>query len=407
MLKLLQINSVANWGSTGKIAEQIGAVAIREGWDSYIAYGRDFGQITSASSLIRIGTNYDNKIHFIKSKIFDNQGLSSVNATNKFIKKIIDINPDIIHLHNIHGYYINYKILFLFLKDFGKPVVWTLHDCWAFTGHCAYFDLVDCLKWKTKCRACPNTRNYPSSIFWDNSSFNFKLKKKLFTSIPNLTLVPVSEWLENLVKESFLRDLDVQVIHNGIDVSVFRPIDSDLRHEMGLENKFLILGVASKAFKGRKGFDDFITLANKIPNTFRIIMVGLSDNELLQIPSNIIGLKRTKNQEELAMYYSMADVFINPTYSDNFPTTNLEALACGTPVITYQTGGSPEAIDRNSGIVVEKGNIDDLYKAILMIKNNPLSRLYCRERAYNLFNKDKCFREYIDLYYRILKKHLD
>lgn len=406
MPKLLQINSVVNWGSTGRIAEQIGLVAIREGWDSFIAYGRDIGEITSASSLIRIGTNYDNKVHFIKSKLFDNQGLSSINATNKFIKKVIDINPDIIHIHNIHGYYINYKSLFLFLKDFGKPIVWTLHDCWAFTGHCAYFDLVDCYKWQTICKACPNKREYPSSIFLDNSSSNFKLKQNLFTSIPNLTLVPVSEWLGDLVKESFLRNLEVQVIHNGIDISVFKPIVSDLRSEMGLENKFLILGVASKSFKGRKGFDDFIALANKIPDTFRIIMIGLSDAELLKIPSNIIGLRRTRNQEELAKYYSMADVFINPTYSDNFPTTNLEALACGTPVITYQTGGSPEAIDGHSGIIVEKGNIDDLYKAILMIKNNPLSRFYCRERANNLFNKDKCFREYIDLYYRISKKYL-
>lgn len=396
-MKLLQINVTANSGSTGKIAEAIGQLAISRGWESWIAYGR--GTPQSESHLIRIGNDWDMRWHGVETRLLDNHGLASRRTTRKFISQIKEINPDIIHLHNIHGYFINYPLLFRFLQEWGRPVVWTLHDCWPFTGHCAYFDMVNCNKWQNKCMNCPQRDSYPKSYI-DQSFRNYITKKSSFNTIlSQLTLVPVSKWLSDLLTKSYLCNCRIRKIHNGIDLKLFKPL-SDFSKE-----KFVILGVAS-VWDQRKGLADFIKLSNILSDRYKIILIGLSEKQIKSLPPNIQGIRRTENINQLVELYSIADVFINPTWEDNFPTTNIEALACGTPVITYRTGGSPEAIDSNTGIVVEQGDVQGLKKAIETIRTSSdrFTPELCRDRVEKYFNQDDRFEEYFELYEKIINK---
>lgn len=404
MKKLLQINSVINSGSTGRIAEEIGLTAIAAGWKSYIAYGRN--DRPSSSKLIKIGTDKDIKLHGLQTRLFDRHGLGSKGATTDFIRQVEDIKPDIVHLHNIHGYYINMEVLFHYLKKVNIPVVWTFHDCWPITGHCSYFTFVGCEKWKKKCYDCPQKTSYPASWLVDRSEKNFHLKKELFTSLPNLTLVPVSNWLSGILKDSYLQGFPIKLIHNGINTDVFKPSTSRaFRSKHDLENKFILLGVAS-VWSPRKGLKDFFELSKHLNSEYQIVLVGLSREQIEQLPDNILGIERTESVEELAELYASCDVYVNPTYEDNFPTTNLESLACGTPVITYKTGGSPEAIDELTGIVVEQGNIGKLIDAFEMVKNKG-KQYYsdaCVNRAHRLYKKEDRYQEYIELYERLLVK---
>lgn len=394
MPTLLQINVVANQGSTGKIAEQIGNMALQKGWRSVIAYGR--WPRESSSELIRVGNDFDMKMHALESRIRDNHGLCSRAATRKLIKQIEEIKPDIIHLHNIHGYYLNYKILFDFLKSYNKPVVWTLHDCWSFTGHCSYFDYIGCDKWKSHCQDCKQKKEYPARWFIDRSHKNFEDKKRFFSSLENLTLVPVSNWLAGNLRKSFLKDYPIKVIHNGIDLSVFHP------RESGCGKVFKILGVTNR-WDRRKGIEDIVKLRNILPSEYQITLVGMKEKRFLPLPEGIADIPRTNNQQELAVLYAESDVLINPTYEDTFPTTNLEALASGIPVITYNTGGSPESITPKTGIVVERGNVQSLADSIINLRQSRLSCKDCRKHAEEFFNKDNCFIEYFNLYSELLK----
>lgn len=403
-MKLLQINSVVNSGSTGRIAEEIAQTAIAAGWESYIAYGRN--EKPSTSRLIRIGDDTDVKLHGLQTRLFDRHGLGSRNVTSDFVKKIEGLKPDIIHLHNIHGYYINMKVLFHYLKNANVPVVWTFHDCWPVTGHCSHFTFVGCDKWKTQCFECPQKRDYPASYFIDRSKKNYIIKKELFNSLSNLTLVPVSQWLSGILKESFLHIYPIKIINNGINSEVFRPsLNSSFRIKNGFKDKFILLGVAS-VWTEKKGLNDFIELSKFLDSDFQIVIVGLTKKQIEHLPDNILGIERTESVEALAEIYASSDIFINSTYEDNFPTTNLESLACGTPVITYKTGGSPEAIDESTGIVVEQGNINMLVKAINQIKGNG-KKYYsdaCVNRAHRFYKKEDRYREYIDLYEELLAK---
>jgi len=400
--KVLQINSVINSGSTGRIVEEIGQTAIAAGWKSYIAYGRN--DRPSQSELIKIGNDWDIRMHGFQTRLFDRHGLGSKSASKELIGKIKEISPDIIHLHNIHGYYINIERLFKYLRKNNIPVVWTFHDCWPITGHCAYFTFVCCEKWKTQCNNCPQKRSYPASWLVDRSEKNFHLKEELFTSLPNLTLVPVSNWLSGILKESFLQGYPIKLIYNGINTGVFKPSTSiAFRTRHGLGNKFLLLGVAS-TWSPRKGLKDFIELSKHLNSDYQIVLVGLSREQIDKLRDNMLGIERTESVEELAELYASSDVYVNPTYEDNFPTTNLESLACGTPVITYKTGGSPEAIDELTGIVVEQGNISKLIDAIEMVKNKG-KQYYsdaCVNRAHRLYKKEDRYKEYIELYGSLL-----
>lgn len=400
---LLQINVTSNWGSTGKIAEQIGHLAQERGWKSYIMYGRYAN--TSSSQTIRIGSIVDYGLHYLFARLLDKQGLFSARATRKALKEIERIKPDIIHLHNIHGYYLNYPILFKFLSKKRIPVIWTLHDCWPFTGHCAFFEKIECAKWRQGCHSCELTREYPKSWFVDNSIQNYSLKNRFFNKIPseNMLLVPVSEWLSSLVGNSFLRGFKRSVIHNGVDTDTFMPQKNGMREKLNLNEKdFVVLGVSS-VWDVRKGMLDFMALSKR--SEVKVVLVGVSEKEERQLPSNIIAVRRTQNQKELSMIYSMADVYVNPTYDDNFPTTNIEALACGTPVITYRTGGSPEAVDSETGIVVNKGDINGLAEAINEIKQKGKAFYSdaCRRRAMNCFKSPDCYMDYLRLYNELIK----
>lgn len=399
-MKLLQINVTANWGSTGKIAEQIGLSALSEKWQSYIAYGRNYNR--SSSKLIKVGRQLDVYLHYIKQRIFDNEGLASKRATRQLIKTISEISPDIVQLHNIHDHYLNYKILFGYLSKTDIKVVWTFHDCWAFTGHCFHFVSKNCDKWKSKCEDCPLKHIYPNTLF-DNSKRNFLLKKILFGEFRNLTIVSCSAWMNDLVNESFFKDTHKLIIHNGIDLGVFRPLPV----KDNKENRTLFsLLFVSNLWNESKGFNDIEKLYSKLDETYQITVVGLSKKQISQMPKSINCLERTNSVEELVELYSKADVFINPTYADTFPTVNIESLACGTPVITYRTGGAPETIDENTGIVVEQGNVDEIVEALNLIKNTSgkFTGQQCRNRAEVYFDKKKCFGKYIDLYRNLTDK---
>lgn len=402
MPKLLQINVVANWGSTGKIAEQIGLQVMEKGWESYITWRRYMNP--SKSNLICVGTKFELYLHGGIS-LLDRHGLGSVRATSALVRKVKAIEPDIIHLHVVHDYFINYPILFKFLKSYGKPVVWTFHDCWAFTGHCAYFEAEGCLKWQTRCEHCENLKKYPKA-FLDHSKKNFNLKKELFTQVPNMTIVPVSDWLGNLVQQSFLKDYPMKVIHNGINTEVFRPLQNDaIREKYGIDkDKHILLGLSS-LWEPRKGLKDFFKLNNLIDREqYQIVLVGLNVKQISDLPEGIIGIARTDNVNELVALYSEATLFLNPTYEDNFPTINIESLACGTPVVTYKTGGSIEAVDDKTGFIIEQGDIEGLYdcaKTVVAKGKNSYTDA-CRHRALENFDAGKCYMQYIDLYEELM-----
>ncbi|WP_146548894.1 glycosyltransferase [Rummeliibacillus suwonensis] len=396
MKKILQINSVCGIGSTGRIATDIHQLLLEQGYDSYIAYGRD--STIQDEKIIRIGTKYDNYAHVALTRIYDQHGFGSKKATKDFIKKVEKLNPDIIHLHNIHGYYINIEMLFDYLKEANKPVIWTLHDCWAITGHCAHFDYIQCRKWQTGCGYCPQTSSYPSSYIYDNSSENYIKKQETFTGVKSLTIATPSKWLANLVKDSFLGAYPIKVINNGIDLAAFKPTKSDFRKTFNLEDKFIILGVAN-VWNAKKGFDYFIELSKRISLNTVIVLVGLTPKQMEKLPKNIIGIRNTRNVQELAKIYSAADVFVNPTLEEVMGTTNIEALACGIPVITFDAGGCSENLNDQCGIVVEKENMDALNKAIETVYNNgkPLYMHHCIKRA-KLYKKEDRFNEYISTY---------
>lgn len=399
MPKIIQINTALNCGSHGKIVEQISHVAAERGFETTIVHGARYLNKSQFAD-IQTTTKLQERLNGVRSLMFDAHGLGLKNSTKSLITKLEEIKPDIIHLHNIHGYYLNYKILFEYLAKSGVPVVWTLHDCWSMTGHCAQFENYNCDKWKTQCHDCRYHCDwYPKAII-DRSKRNFELKKKCFTSVKNMTIVPVSHWLEEMVMQSFLAKYPIKVINNGVDLTAFQP-RRDTSNVSVIDDKFTILGVASN-WDDDKGVKEFVKLSENAD--YQVIMVGVKDDLKQKLPKNIIAISRTNSQDELAEYYSLADVFVNPTYKDTFPTVNLEALACGTPVITYKAGGSPESVTPETGIVVVKGDFRQLAEAVETIRKNG-KHYYstsCRERAEKFYNKDDRFKDYTDLYENIL-----
>lgn len=403
MKRLLQINITANWGSHGRIAEGIGLKAMERGWESYVAYGRWLNP--SKSTLYHIGNNFDEALHIAGTRLFDVHGLMSHVPSLSLISYIKRLQPTVIHLHNVHGYYLNYPLLFNYLRSCGVPVVWTLHDCWSFTGHCANFMYAGCEKWRTHCHDCELKKSYPKSLLADRSRRNYDSKRRWFTSLDNLMLVTVSRWLDERVAQSYLKDVRRVQMYSGIDTSLFNisPSAEAVRARYAIpEGNKIVLGVASNWF--HKGLPDFIKLRNMLGNDYTIVLVGLNKSELETIPESITGISRTDNQAELAALYSAADVFFNPTWEDNFPTTNLEALACGTPVVTYNTGGSPEAIDSNTGFTIAQGDLAATKDRIALICNRGKTSWQpaCRHRALSLFNQEKRLNDYVNLYESLL-----
>lgn len=390
MPKLLQLNECLNF-STGKITQSIGETAMRNGWDSYIAYSSRESLVSCKSKVIKVGSKIDPYIHYAENLLLDREGLSSRCATKKLVEQIKAIHPDVVQLHSLHDHWLNYKILFEYLNTTDIQVVWTFHDCWAMTGHCMHFVTKNCDRWKTGCYDCLMKGEYPKSLV-DRSRKNWELKKSMFAGCKNLSVVACSDWIADFARESFLKDKRIITIHNGVDLSLFKP---QFKTE---SKKYKIIAVSSPWYPAKGELDIYKLRSILSDEEFEIIMVGLSEDQMKKLPEGIRGIQRTQNVNELAKLYSESDVLINPTYADTFPTVNLEALACGTPVITYRTGGSPEAVDEKTGYVVGQGDIEGLADAIRKMKEHPLSSEDCRKRAEEHFNKDKCFEKYIELY---------
>lgn len=401
-MRVAQINMVHN-GSTGNIMLNISKLLYEKGEATKTFSSRIYSKtpivLPSLDNHHYFGSHFENFTHTAAAQLTGLNGNYSYFGTRKLINQLKKFNPDVIHLHNLHKFCINMPLFFKYIKRNNIPVVWTLHDCWTFTGHCPHFVMAKCDKWKTECHSCPQLLVYPKSRF-DNTKLAHKLKKKWFLGVKNMTLVTPSQWLGNLAKESFLKDYTVKVINNGIDLTVFKPTQSDFREKYGLSDKKILLGVAS-GWDNSKGLDVFKELANRLDDSYRIVLVGLSGNKQ-DLGEKIIAIKRTESKEELAEIYTAADLFLNPTRQDTYPTVNMESLACGTPVLTFRTGGSPECIDSTCGSVVEVDDVDAMEKEIIRIcEEKPYSKEACLERAKNFDMYDR-FEEYIETYKEVI-----
>lgn len=370
-MKILMVNVCCGKGSTGRICTDLAIELERLGHTVKIAFARDGVDVKFEKYAVQIGTDVDVKLHALKARAFDAAGFGSKRATVRFIEWVEEYDPDVIHLHNIHGYYLNIEVLFNYLRYCGKKIIWTLHDCWAFTGHSAYCDAANCERWITGCHDCPNMKEYPASLV-DRSKENWAKKKILMDGIPNLIIVTPSEWLARLVRKSFLAQYQVKVIHNGIDTSQFYPMENDTREFFGIGDKFMLLGV-STSWDEMKGYTDFLKLADMLGDEYQIVLVGLTKTQKEKLPKRIIGIERTNSVKELAQIYSSADLFLNLSYCENYPTVNIEATACGTPILTYKTGGSPESAGKEA-IVVERGDVNAVANAIINYKNSGIQR---------------------------------
>lgn len=388
-MKVLYINTVFDKGSTGRIVKDLGTAVEENGGEYRVIYGRGSSKDLHAIKM----TNYVEVVfHALLSRITDRAGFYSKGSTRRMVRYIREYNPDIIHLHNLHGYYVNVEILFNYLKtEYKGKVIWTLHDCWAFTGHCVHYTWAKCDKWKLGCSHCVEKRRYPKSVLCDNSYKNYLKKKGLFVGLPNLTIVTPSEWLANQVKQSFLKNYSVYVINNGIDLGVFRLYKYNSK-KLNSEKK-IVLNIMD-GFDERKGYWDLVELSKVMPEEYQILIVGLKQKDCRKTSKKVTTISRTKNVEELVRLYNEAECFVNPTYEDTFPTVNIEALACGTPVITYRSCGSLESLSNECGIGVEPGNVVELKNAILSCNMNSE---HCREQA-ELYDKREKYKEYIYIY---------
>lgn len=402
MKTILEINTT-NYASTGNIALNIAKEARNSGFKVYTACKNAKESLKyQYEDQIYIGNRYDRLISQELAYITGLRGYFNILGTRSFLKKVDEIKPDLIHLHVLHDTFINLNMLFKYINKHNIPVVWTFHDCWNLTGQCPAFEMIGCNKWKTGCHNCPQIHVEPKSLFLDTTRHIWNKQRKLFTSPKNMTIVSPSLWLKEQIDNSFFNKCKTVVINNGINLDIFKPQDSDFRTKYNLENKKLILGVAN-IWEARKGLDTFMWLNDKLPEDYAIILVGTNDEIDKVLPKNIISIHRTYNQQELIDIYSAVDVFVNPTREDNFPTVNIEAIACGTPVITFNTGGSPEIIDETCGITVEKNNNEELLKSIIYVcDKKPFSSKSCNNRA-KLYDKNVKFKEYVDLYNKILK----
>lgn len=409
--RIVQINPVLRTStSTGRIMQEIGAVAQSEGWRNWCAYGKGRDGIRPCTTdIIPVGNLLSIAIHGILTRVFDRHGLGSTLATRAFVSALRKIDPDIIHIHNIHGYFLNYPILFDYLRNSRVKVIWTVHDCWLYTGHCYYYSAIGCDKWRSGCGHCPQRGAFPRSLVIDRSHRNFLDKRKYFTSLPKnrMTIVPVSDWMRGEMEHSFLKDYPFQVIHNGIDTDVFRPYsdDTQVREKLGIHpNKKIILGLAS-IWSPEKGLPDFIRMAEMLRKDEQIVLVGVDAKTAKQLPASIKHIRRTENINMLAKLYSAATAFVNPTYQDNYPTVNLESISCGTPVVTYHTGGSIESITPHTGRIVSQGDVKGLLTAVREIESIGKDGFATQCRAYALanFRKEDRYHDYLKLYESLLK----
>lgn len=401
-MKVLQVNATFGIGSTGKIMSDLSKVITDKGFESYMLCAYSNVKQDNLYVMSKLPYPWNARLNILRMMLTGMNGQSFYNDTKKAIHWIEKINPDIMHIHNIHGDWINIEVLFEFIIQKNIPVLWTFHDCWPFTGRCSHFELAKCQKWKKQCFECKNLSVYPTTIYFDYSYEMYKQKKGLFSKIPQLSIVTPSKWLADYVKQSYFSCRSIDVIHNGIDIKKYKVIESVRNNK---KNKKILLGVAN-SWSETKGLKDFYKLNEIIDhNKYEIMLVGLNDRQLNSLPKSIKGIKRTNSEAELIDLYNEAFVFINPTYQDNYPTTNLEAMSCGTPVITYNTGGCSESINNTTGFVVEQGDIEGLYRIVRSMAN--IDYIECSRVAKSYCDKNICFEAYIKKYndiYEVLTK---
>ena len=397
MPTLLLINVAQNSGSTGKIVEGIGGLALSQGWNVYVAHGARYINQSRLKSY-QITNKAGEVLHYLESSLFDAQGRGSRLATKRFLKFIDRICPDIVHIHNIHGCFLNYPILFSYLREKEIPVIWTLHDCWSMTGHCVHFERTHCELWKEQCGNCPQIHDFPSSYCLDRSKSNYLLKKHLFSTMDRMRITTVSEWLKGVALHSFLKDLPIDVVPNGIDPCRFAPSESHIREKYNIGYKKLLLAVAS-GFEERKGIYDFIKLSKLLPTGFQIMLVGTNESDCKVLPDCVITVSRTSSVSELVAIYSAADVLLSLSYEETFGLTIVEAMACGTPAIVYDNTAQPELITPTTGRVVATGDVDSLVNSIKEVCSLGKAGFSkpCRERAL-LYDEKMIYQKYIDLY---------
>ena len=395
-MKVLFVNLVYGTGSTGKIIADIMGLLKKYGNDAKTLYGT--GARSDNADAVRVSGKLGYYFHNAVSRLTDHAGLYSWAATRRMIREIRAFQPDLLHLHTLHGFYVNYEMLFRFLKKAKIPVIWTLHDCWTFTGHCTHFSQVNCTQWKTLCRDCRLLHRYPQCYWKGDVTRNYLRKKRAFTGVNDLTITTPSRWLAEQVSQSFLREYPRIVIPNGIDRTVFRPQSGNLRKKHHLEDKKIVLGAAN-AWNARKGLPDLLALAERLGPNYQVVLIGLTEKQLPEIPPNVLGLLRTANQTELAQWYSAADVFVNPTYEETFGLTTVEAQACGTPVVVYETDGCPETVAPGNGLLIPQGDLSALERAVRDITG---SGLCADPQKMARFDKEDVYQAYIRLYETVL-----
>lgn len=401
-MKILMINSVCGIRSTGRICTDIAELLEEQGHVCKIAYGRESVPEKYQRYAVKIGCKTGVYGHAIKSRIFDCVGFSSKRATRKLIKQIKAYNPDIIHLHNLHGYYIHVGLLFRFLREYNRPVLWSFYDCWSFTGHCAHFDFYGCEQWKTGCKKCAYKREYPKSIF-SRARYNYKKKGQLFTGLPNLQLIVPSHWMKSVATQSYMKDYTIRVLPNGIDLNAFRGIESDFKTKKGLTDKFIILGVSS-FWNKMKGLEFFNRLAKDLDEkSFQIVLVGQAEEG--SVSEKILHIPATNNMQELCALYTSADVFVNPTLQETQGLTTVEAFACGTPAIVFNSGGAAECVDETCGLVVARGDYQNLLNSVLRVQCGEVKfdKQDCIRIAQK-YEAQRLYQDFVELYENIIKE---
>lgn len=419
-MRVLQINTFYLFGSTGRIVWDLKTLAEQKGIESFAAFGPEIDN--GDNGIMRMQSIPRRKVNILRTRLFDHHGFYNKTETNRLINWMDELKPDIIHLHNLHNHYIHIGMLFEYIKKHDIPVIWTLHDCWPFTGHCAHFDYIHCEKWKTECYDCSLLKKYPPTWFFDRSTRNYRDKKDVFCGVSHMTLVTPSQWLADLTHYSFLSDYKVSIINNGVDTIAFRPHANDIKKKLGINGKKMLLAIAT-SFNRMKGTDYLHRLPLELSDDEILVLVGLEEKQKRMFSQpKCIGIGRTNSVEELAEYYSAADVFINPTLEETFGMTNVESLACGTPIVTFDTGGSIEAvldgesISNDNGIiyssvgaVVPKGDLKAMLGAArhIMAKGKTTYREACRKKAAGRYDKNKQYQKYIDLYNELYAKSVN
>jgi len=392
-MKVVQINCSAS-GSTGDIAKGIHRKLRALGHESYFFYE---GGSATEENMFRIGNYISLHAHAVLSRNLGRQGYFSVFPTLRLLGKLNKIAPNVIHLHNLHGSYLNLPLLFRYLKKTKAKIVVTLHDCWLFTGKCPHFTVAGCEEWKRTCGNCPQLSIYPGSKV-DTTAKCLRDKKKWLSGFGDrLRVFAVSDWLRDTARESFLAQYSVETIYNGIDCNVFRPLDgSSAREKYRLGDKFIILGVAS-VWDKRKGLATFLEMAEQLSGEEVIILVGLTQEQIAQMPPNIVGITRTENQQELAQLYSGADVFVNPSKEETFGLVTAEAMACGTPVVVYDSTACAEIACGRGAILQPTAGAGELLAAAREVGRNKDVQV-CRQVVEDRFDQKIMIQGYVSAY---------